>query len=447
MGTAARQADLLLYLSDRLGTAWEFRDSNSPVASLQRQDALASIRSRDPGVAVRIWPGRSHFLPVIAGFALIGVLVALPNPMDQVIQQREQLQQRLAQASEEVQKAKEQSARADSPLRVDALAAFSQAEQEINLLQDRKTGQGRGLEDIGAALATSPTTTALGQALHSRDEAALLDAIEGLADQLDSMSEPELQELAAALQRAANAATGNAGVAGSLRQASRAIASKDPDAAEAAFAGLAGSLAALQNEVEASEALDRTLSGLRGAHSFISGVAVAQTADGMAAGPGERDGGIGGAAGAGQGVPGGSGIAPGGGSGGSGAGNQPGDRQGEGSGRLPPEGETVFVPGQGPDIPTEVRTGPGAGIAPGRLRPCNEVLGQYTEQAREHMERSPAPRATRNWCAATSLNWDREQAPPWQPLWLATPLRDPGNTGRMESPGTRLTGAAHRRPI
>ena len=423
MGTAARQADLLLDLSDRLGTAWEFRDSDSPVASLQREDALASISSRDPGEALRIWPGRSHFLPAILSLALIGVLVALPNPMDRVIQQREQLQQRLAQAREEVQKAKEQSARAGSPLSIedraaveqaldkleqalteagntpDALAALSQAEQEINLLRDPKTGQGRGLEDIGAALATSPTTTALGKSLGSGDDAALLDAIEGLADQLDSMSEPELQELSAALQRAANAATGNADVAGSLRQASRAIATGDPGAAESAVAGLAGSLTAFQNEAEASEALDRTLSGPRGARSFISGVAVAQTADGIAAGPGGLDGGNGGAPGAGQGAQGGSGIGsgggsgigPGGSSGGSGAGNQAGDRQGEGSGRLPAEGETVFVPGQGPDIPTEVRTGPGAGIAPGRLRPYNEVLGQYTEQAREHMERSPVP--------------------------------------------------------
>ena len=428
MGTAARQADLLMDLSDRMGTAWEFRGSNSPVALLQRQDALASISSRDPGEALRIWPGLSHFLPVILGLALIGVLVALPNPMDRVIQQREQLQQRLAQAREEVQKTQEQSARAGSPLSVedraaveqalekleqalteagntpDALAALSQAEQEINELQDPKPGQSRGLEDIGAALATSPTTTALGKSLGSRDEAALLDAIEALADQLDSMSELELQELAAALQRAANAATGSEDVAGSLRQASRAIASEDPGAAEAALAGLAGSLTALQNEAEASEAIDSTLSRLRGARSFITGVAVAQAVDGMAAGaegrdggdspsrPGQGDGGrIGGAAGGSQGAQGGSGIGSGGGSGGSGAGNQPGDHQGEGSGRLPAEGETVFVPGQGPDIPTEVRTGPGAGIAPGRLRPYNEVLGQYTEQAREHMERSPVP--------------------------------------------------------
>ena len=60
-------------------------------------------------------------------------------------------------------------------------------------------------------------------------------------------------------------------------------------------------------------------------------------------------------------------------------------------GRLLTDGETVFVPGQGPGIPTEVRARPGTGIAPGRLLPFGEVLGEYAQQAREHMERSPVP--------------------------------------------------------
>ena len=85
---ASRQADRLLGLSDRLGTAWELRCVSSPFAELQRRDALVSTRNRDPGEAVRIWPGRSHFLPVVIGLALIGLLVALPNPLDLVIQQQ-----------------------------------------------------------------------------------------------------------------------------------------------------------------------------------------------------------------------------------------------------------------------------------------------------------------------------------------------------------------------
>ena len=416
-GTAARQVDLLLGLSDRLATAWEFRQSNSRVAWLQRQDALASIRAKNPAEFVRIWPGRGHFLPVIAGIALIGILVVLPNPMDRVIEQREQLEQRLAEAREELQKTKEETAGDDSPLSIedrtaveqaleklekalteadttpDALAALSGAEQEISLLQEPKIEQGKGLQDIGATLGTSPTTVALGRALHSRNEEATRGAIASLADKIDSMSEDELRELAAALQRAANAATGSEALAGSLRQASRAIASGHPGAAEGAFGDLADRLAALQEGVEASEALERTLAELRGARSSISGVPVAQAATGTpTVGEGREGGGpVPGPGQGGQGAGGSPGIGPGGGADGAGAGNQAGARQGEGAGRLPTEGETVFVPGQGPGIPAEVRTGPGAGIAPGRLRPYNEVLGQYTEQAREHMERSPVP--------------------------------------------------------
>jgi hypothetical protein len=58
---------------------------------------------------------------------------------------------------------------------------------------------------------------------------------------------------------------------------------------------------------------------------------------------------------------------------------------------LATEGETVFVPGTGPDIPVEMQTGSGTGAAPGILRPYTEVIGEYADQAREHMERSPLP--------------------------------------------------------
>ena len=425
---AARQADHLLGLSDRLGTAWEFRHSSSPFAKLQRQDALASAEALAlaPGEAINILPGRSHFLLILVGLVLVGLLVVLPNPMDGIIRQQEHFQEQLAQVEEELQKTKENVAGPDTSLSAEeraaaeealeklqealteatdtpsALAALSDAEQEIGSLQEPKIDHSRGLQDVGAILAKSPTTQALGQALHSMDGAALLDAMDALAARLNSMSEDELQELAASLQRTANAATGNEALSGSLRQASRTIASGDPSTAGGDLGDLAEMLASLQEAVEASEVLEGTLADLRGARSFISGVALVQAGGGMGAeggsgegggsvsGPGQGgEGGNGG--GGGRGTGGATGIGSGGGTGGSGAGDQPGARRGEGTGRLVTEGETVFVPGQGPDVPTEVRAGTGTGIAPGRLLPYSEVLGEYAEQAREHMERSPVP--------------------------------------------------------
>ena len=426
---AARRADRLLGLSDRLGTAWEFRNSNSHFATLQRRNALDLARGRDPAEAVRTRPGRNHLLPLLVGLVLIGMLVALPNPMDRVIQQREQFQQQLAQAREEVQKAQEAAARPDSPLNAEeraaveealekleealneaettpeALAALSEAEQNINSLQEPKIGQDKVLQDVGATLAASPTTQALGQALHSGDEAALRDAIEALAEQIDSMSQGELQDWAAALQRAANVTTGNDALTGSLRQASRAIASGDPETAGEALGDLANRLAALQDGVAGLGSLERTRAGLRAARSSISGVALVEAGRDTPAG-GEQQGGGGSASGPGQAGKGGngegtgesgqgagigSGLGTGGGSGGSSAGNQPGARQRDETGRLPTEGETIFIPGHGPGVPTEARAGSSQGVAPGSLRPYNEVLGEYEEQAREHMERSPVP--------------------------------------------------------
>ena len=427
--SVARQADHLLALSDRLGTAWELRDSNSTFAVLQRQNALDLARGRDPAATVRIRPGRSHFLPILVGLVLIGLLMTVPNPMNLVIQQREQLQQQLAHAREEIQKTQEEATRPGSSLSAEeranleevleklketlreaetapeALAALSEAEEKVKLLREPKIGQDKALQNVGAILTASPTTEALGQTLLTMDEAALLNAIEALAEQMNSMSEGELQDLAAALQQAANAATGNEALAGSLRQASRAIASGDQ---EAALGDLADRLASLREGVEALKTIERTQAVLRSARSVVSGVALVQAPGGLAAGEDQQDGG-GSVSGAGQGGQGGKdgnsdgtgeggpggegsrGSGPGGGSGGSGAGNQLGDRQGDATGRLLTEGETVFVPSHGPGVSTEVRARPGQGIAPGRLRPYNEVLGEYAEQAREHMERSPVP--------------------------------------------------------
>ena len=425
----ARQADSHLALSDRLGTAWELRSTNSTFAVLQRQNALDLARGRDPAERVSILPGRNHFLPILVGLLLIGLLLTLPNPMDLVIQEREQFQQQLAEATKEIQEIQEDVDQADLSLSPEeranleealekleetlreaetapeALAALSEADERVNLLREPKAGQDNELQAVGASLAASPATQALGQALLSMDESALLNAVDALAERINSMSGAELQELATALQEAANAATGNEALAGSLRQASRTIASGNP---ETALGELANNLASLQGGVEVLQTLEETQAGLRSARSAISGVAQVQDPGGQASGqqqgggspePGSGQGGQNGngeAAGQGMGQgslvgEGGIGPGPGGGEGGSGAGNQPGDRQGDAAGRLLTDGETVFVPSAGPGVPTEVRTRPGQGTAPGRLRPYNEVLGEYAEQAREHMERSPVP--------------------------------------------------------
>ena len=303
----------------------------------------------------------------------------------------------------------------------EALAALSEAEEKVNLLREPIAGQDKELQAVGATLAASPATHALGQALLSMDESALLNAMEALAEQINSMSHGELQDLAVALQQAANAATGNEALAGSLRQASRAIASGSP---QTALGELADRLATLQGGVEALQTLEGAQASLRSARSVISGAAQVQAQGGQASGQQQQDGGgsvpgtgqggqNGNSKGRGQGGPGGEGGRGfGTGGGGSGAGNQPGARQGGATGRLLTDGETVFVPSNGPGVPTEVRARPGQGIAPGRLLPYNESWESIRSRPGSIWNEARCPKAIRTWCAATLRNWSSRPGRP-----------------------------------
>jgi tetratricopeptide (TPR) repeat protein len=420
-------ADRLTGLSDRLSTAWEFRGEDIPIACLQRENSLESLKGRKPSEVISLWPGLRAFAPVLASIVLAGLLVVLPNPMDEVIQEQQDFQGQLAQAVEEVSKAKDDLTNADSPLSAEeraslenalekleealgnaedtpeALKALSEAEEEIGLLE-QQADQADTWQEIGDALSGSAATESLGQALASGDEAALSEAMTALSEQIKDMSPEELQALASALQQAANSAAGqDETIAGALRSAARAIASGEAGQGDLALENLHDALATLQNEAASQEALGQTLASLRNARSFVSGVSLAQAGQGSGegnggSGSGEGNGsgngsgeGNGSGSGSGQGTGSGTGTGSGGGSGGSGAGNQPGAQQGDETGRLTTGGETVFVPGTGTDIPVEIQTGPGTGAAPGILRPYTEVIGEYAEQAAEHMERSAVP--------------------------------------------------------
>ncbi len=424
---SAIHADRLTGLADRLSTAWELRDAETPIAGLQRENAISSVKNKRPSDFISLLPRGKAFLPWLACLVVAALLATLPNPMDRVIQERQEFQTQVEKALEEVAEAEEELTGPDSPLTEEQLAALqealeklkealeqaetapealkalSEAEDTLKLLE-QQTAQAEALQDIGDALAGLPFTQELGQALASGDEAALSEASSALAEQLGSMTPEELQELSSALQQAANAAASrNEDIAGALREAAKAIASGNTGEGAAALSDLEGALAALQDSAASQTALEQALASLKDARSFVSGIAAQPgqgSGEGSGSGSGEGSGegsgsgsgsGQGSGSGSGQGSGTGTGTGSGGGQGGGGAGNQPGSQQGDETGRLTTGGETVFVPGTGPDDPAEVQTGPGSGAIPGVLRPYTEVIGDYADQAAEHMERNPLP--------------------------------------------------------
>ena len=114
-----RLADFRLGLKERLSTAWERRRESGPMDAMQLKDALA--RAADARLAtafpVRVNRGEASVVAVLAIFAL--ALALLPNPMDQVLAQRQADRVSQARAARAVQAAQKKIADSPKPTPVD----------------------------------------------------------------------------------------------------------------------------------------------------------------------------------------------------------------------------------------------------------------------------------------------------------------------------------------
>src|SRR5690349_3083231 len=92
LSQTAQIVDRRLELHDRLSTAWELRTEATALAGLQRRDALKQLGQHQPSRALPLRFHRSTALILLAVcLALVGLIV-LPNPMNDVIKQRQALQ-------------------------------------------------------------------------------------------------------------------------------------------------------------------------------------------------------------------------------------------------------------------------------------------------------------------------------------------------------------------
>ena len=119
----AIRVDRLTGLADRLSTAWELRQGDTPMACLQRENALESLKGYKPEDVIRLRPSLRMFAPPLAGIVLAGLLVLLPNPMDKVIQERQEFRARLEQGAAEGHQDRGELVEAEPPLRAGERAA------------------------------------------------------------------------------------------------------------------------------------------------------------------------------------------------------------------------------------------------------------------------------------------------------------------------------------
>ncbi len=287
--------DQRLGLHDRLGTAWELREDRSALAGLQRRDALKHLKDFSPATAISLRPTRVVVL-TIAGLALlIALLIALPNPMNTIMQQQAALQAHIARQVAAVEHIRKELAQApaltkaqqqqldqllqnlESKLQqaksdTEAQQAIAQAQSQIDQMRNPQTAQNsQGQNAASNSLQSSSNSSlkSIGQALANNDTQGLAAALQKLADQVSKMTPQQRSNLAQQLEQAANQASQNPQPSSAMHNLAKSLAdgntSEQSDAAkelQAAAAQDAQSQAKEQGLNQTSQALQQVANNL-----------------------------------------------------------------------------------------------------------------------------------------------------------------------------------------
>jgi len=431
-----RLADLRLGLKERLSTAWERRGEAGPMDGPQRRDALEhAARAPLPAAfPVRINRGEASLVAVLAIFSL--ALALLPNPMDQVLAQRQAdrtSQARAAKAVKDTQKKIADSAKptpvdpqvqkilqdaqakirqADSPRK--ALESITPAEQQLQRLTDPGTpALSSSAQNLANALSGTAAGRGAAQAITS-SPAKGAQSVRDLASQLQNLSPKDRDELAKALAKASQQAQSSQ-MRDSLSKASSSLQRGDTSSAAQALNDVASQLDSLAQQENSDQAVASAINGLEAARQELATQADrdatgqgAQANAGASASPGASASGNAGGNGNGTGTGTGTGTGNGGtggtgsstgagtgtGSGGTGGTGSNGSGTGSGSGAT--STERVYVPGQ--PVPGQSENDP-TPLGPGQdvpLSPYSQVIQAYQQAALDATDQSLIPGSERD---------------------------------------------------
>jgi chemotaxis protein histidine kinase CheA len=435
-----RLADFRLGLKERLSTAWERRTESGPMDAIQLRDALQHAAGARLATAfpVRVNRGEASLVAVLAIFSL--ALALLPNPMDQVLAQRQADRLSQARAAKTLQIAEKKVAESTKPTPVDpqvqkilqdaaskirqadsprkALESITPAEQQLQKLSDPGTpALSSSAQNLANALSATSAGRAAAQAISS-SPAKGAQSVRDLASQLQNLSPKDREELAKALAKASQQAQSSQ-MRDSLSKASSSLKSGDTSSAAQALNDVASQLDSLQQQQNTDQAVASAINGLESARQELATQAdrdakgqgaQANARAGASASPGAGPGasasgngngngngnGTGTGTGSGTGTGTGSGSGSGTGNGNGGTGGTGGTGAGTGSGSAAQSTERVYVPGQ--PVPGQSQNDP-TPLGPGQdvpLSPYTQVIQAYQQAALDATNQSLIPGSERD---------------------------------------------------
>lgn len=398
----ARRVDALLGLHDRLGTAWEYREDSAPLPALQRRDALERLGAFAPASAISLRPGRTRLLALgIVALAFV-LLLVLPNPVNNALQQqqafqnslssqiaqlnhirqlidsqgtipqqvRDQLDKILQQAMSQLQQAKDAT---------QAQQILAQTQQKLNQLRDPQADSKANANAAAASTLQSSSNTnvkAAGKALATGDSKGLSNALQKLASQVNNMTADQRAQLSRQIAQAANAASGNPQLASALQQLAKSIADGNTN-------DIADATKAVENAAASANASQSTANSINQAAQVLQNIANA-IASSTNTGANATSNQVPNSLTPGQGRSPSTNQSPGLGDQGTGGQGNTGSKTGK--------NEQVFVPGQvGTGNSTITNNGDSGTVQPGSPVSYAQVLAQYTQMAHDAIDNSNIP--------------------------------------------------------
>ena len=251
LAITARRVDKQLKLHDRLSTAWELRDEVSPLATLQRRDALKQLGTHTPKSSLSLHPTRP--LLIVFGVALLALvaLLILPNPMDAVLKQQAAFQKTVAKQITHIEQTRQQllhqpGVTPEQKKQIDkilselenklqqaknnnqAQQALADAQAKLNQLRNSDTAnrlQAHNAASSSLQGSNNRTLNAVGQALSNNDLKQLANSLKSLSSQVSKLSPSQRSQLAQQLEQAANQASQNPKLSSALHQLAKSVAS------------------------------------------------------------------------------------------------------------------------------------------------------------------------------------------------------------------------------
>jgi hypothetical protein len=248
-------------LRQRALTALELAGDSSPMAQMQREDALKALRALDAKRALPVQINRKWMTAMVVCVSLTSAMYFVPNPQSAVIAEKQLMREELAEQAEKIEKAAEALPASTDP---DQLALLQKLAKE--LAQSLRTSESSrdallALNEAGDAIQrierqqVQSAAGAASKALGAGGLGELQQAMEsGDADQLQKTMENLVAGDSGALSQALSSAAAAAPAGSALQAALQSAAQASPGAAQsAALNQLAGKLSATASSVSASQ--------------------------------------------------------------------------------------------------------------------------------------------------------------------------------------------------